>query len=269
MDCENQTAKSEKKQIDGAYVLRLCQGKVDLVEERDGCGYGPIGGRRALMDQRDGLDMSGTYLREYVAETGHIIHDNSRVRYLTTTYDETKTACFTNHIYVLVDNSPLYRKSSKSFEVGELLDPDARNLRPWFVKVLQEDDVRNELQGYHIRHQAPRFGVLSMSSMVACYILPDYNPGLRHIYKVTISTIDEEDGVFFDYCPTRITKDAFMAEMCNLHFYMKSCVLIPTDLDEQRNRRLNINIYDVLGTLPLKEGDNNDSWLLLPMHEHI
>uniref|UniRef100_A0A2V0RBS4 Uncharacterized protein n=1 Tax=viral metagenome TaxID=1070528 RepID=A0A2V0RBS4_9ZZZZ len=269
---ETYKAKNQKQRIIGAYVFKVgSNGKMELVEEKRGEGFGPIGGRASYMDERDGVGIRGVLAREYVAETGSLLPRDINLTYLGVFYDETERYRYENNIYILMSDVPLSKHRIRQFEIKDLLSPrdDGVKLRHWFVKLLKNDIVRDELMGVVIRNGINLLGTKLITSVWYVYVFPEHNPGINNIYRISVDVEDTDDGMKINYRPKRVTWKVVNSDVNKSGNALRSACLVPRAIDELRNRNLNTNIVDLVNTLPKKEGESSDDWLMFPLHEYF
>lgn len=259
-----------KTRIIGVYVLKICDGKLELVEEKHGQGFGPIGGRMSYMDERDGVGLRGVLAREYVAETGSLLPRDINLTYLGVFYDETEKYLYENNIYVLMSDTPLTRRKTMGFEIKDVLNHTDRDikLRHWFKVLVTNDIVRDELLGISIRNGIRDMGVKFITSVWYVYVFPEHNPGIDHIYRIGIDAQETEEGMRIVYTPKRVTWKIVESDVCKNGVGIKSALLVPRTLDQLRNQRIDTNIIDLINTLPKEEGIDNENWLMFPLHEY-
>jgi hypothetical protein len=263
-------ARKTKQRIVGVYVLKICDGKLEMVEEKSGQGYGPIGGRMSYMDERDGVGLRGVLAREYVAETGSVLQRDINLTYLGVFYDETEKYCYENNIYILLNDVPLTRRRVKQFDIKDVLNNTDGSIkyRHWFANLVKNEVIRDELLGIAIRNGIRDLGLSFMTSVWYVYVFPEHNPGIDHIYRIGIETIENEDGISIKYNPKRVTWKIVESDVSKHGVGIKSALLVPRTLDQLRNQKINTNILELINTLPKEEGTDSDNWLMFPLHEY-
>jgi len=266
---EATSSQTTKTTVIGAYVLKICNGKIELIEEKDGKGFGPIGGRMSYMDDRDGLGLRAVLAREYVAETGCILPKNAGLINIGIFCDESEKYAYENHLYMLIDNSPLTQDKTLCFDIQELYDRDnGPKLRHWFIKMLSTDVLRNELLGIAVRNGIKDMGIRCITSVTHVYVFPEHNPGIGHIYRIKVESVETDKGIITVYTPKRVNWKIVDSDVSNSSDGLKYGILVPRTLDQLRNRKLDTNILDIVKTLPKREGDDSDLWMLFPLHEY-
>jgi len=258
-----------KRRIIGAYVMKICDGKMELVEEKDGKGFGPIGGRMSYMDERDGLGLRSVLAREYVAETNSILSRKADLIYVGVFFDESEKYTYENNMYMLMDNSPLTRRKVQQFDIKQLYDRvNGPKLRHWFDGMLTNDVIRSELLGVAIRNGIREMGIRCITTVTHVYVFPEHNPGIGHIYRVGVESVETDQGIRTIYTPKRVTWKIVDSDVSKSSDGLRYGMLVPKMLDQLRNKNLNTNILDVIKTLPTKEGEDSDLWMLFPLHEY-
>lgn len=266
---EMMSAHKIKQRIIGAYVMKICDGKMELVEEKDGKGFGPIGGRMSYMDERDGLGLRSVLAREYVAETNSLLPRNADLIYIGVFFDESEKYAYENNMYMLMDNSPLTRRKVKQFDIKQLFDrTDGPKLRHWFEDMLTNDLIRDELLGVAIRNGIREMGMRLITSVTHVYVFPEHNPGINHIYRIGVEVEETDQGMGVVYTPKRVNWKIVDSDVSKSSDGLRYGMLVPKMLDQLRNKRLNTNILDLIKTLPTKEGEDSDLWMLFPLHEY-
>jgi hypothetical protein len=266
---ETTSVHKEKQRIIGVYVIKVCDGKIELVEERDGKGFGPIGGRMSYMDERDSIGLRGVLAREYVAETNSVLSRSADLIYIGVFFDETEKYRYENNLYMLMDDSPLTRKKVKQFEVKQLFDKtNGPKLRHWFDKMLMNDVVRNELLGIAIRNGIKDMGIRCITSLTHVYVFPEHNPGITHIYRIGVESQETEQGMITVYTPKRVTWKIVDSDVSKSSDGLRYGLLVPKTLDQLRNKNINTNVLEIIKTLPSKEGEDSELWMLFPLHEY-
>jgi hypothetical protein len=265
-----ESSSKQKTKIIGVYVLKICDGKLELVEEKQGTGFGPIGGRMSYMDERDGVGLRGVLAREYVAETGSLLSRDIHLTYIGVFYDETEKYLYENNIYILMNDTPLTRRQIKCFEIRDVLNSSNTDIkfRHWFKNLVTNDIIRNELVGISVRNGIRDMGLKFITSVWYVYIFPEHNPGIDHIYRIGIDTQETEEGMRIVYTPKRVTWKIVESDVSKNGVGIKSALLVPCCLDQIRNQRVDTNIFDLVDTLPKEEGIDNENWLMFPLHEY-